>query len=143
MPGVDPGRSCETGIGMYVYYTWQNNSGVPSRLPTTPLHFVRRRFLLPLTFLLVGSTLDPFKHVRLVMQKHLAESAAWRLDQMTVAFGRFSACFDVVPNSVRMRDKDQGVLHGVSRSSGDYQGKARKSNLPLTSLYQRESHTCV
>lgn len=89
-----------------VYYTWQNDSGVPSRLPTTPLHFLRRRFFLPLTFLLVGSILDPFKHVRLVMHKHLAESAARRLDQMTVAFGRFSTCFDVVPNPVRMRDKD-------------------------------------
>lgn len=110
----------------------------------------QRRFNVPvfllgflLTFVGLDPGLDPFEDVLLVVYEHLTETSLWGADETAVAFGWFPPAFDVVPDTVGMRDIDKGVL--LRRSHEKLNKKRQELGWKgrLTSLYHLESQTWV
>lgn len=65
---------------------------------------------------------DPLVYLLFVVHEHLTQTGFGRLDELAVALGWLAPSLHVVPDAVRVRDEDKGVLADVSMESQDLKG---------------------
>jgi hypothetical protein len=63
--------------------------------------------LLLFTLYYISSVLDPLENLVFMMHQHLTESGLGRLNQGSVAFGRLTPCFHIIPDTMRVGHIDK------------------------------------